>query len=160
MTAILFADSNVLIEALLVPKSAAYVIAELVARGVFDLATCQLCVEDTEDAIIAKLQSQPDVLEQAIISWEKFKLDTRLQILQNPEATTVNEICDQYLAIMRHKADIPVLACALAMQPQPNMILSGNRDHFNDAVAAKCGIKICSCPEFINLISEAPEQGS
>jgi predicted nucleic acid-binding protein len=38
MTPILFADSNVLIEALLIPQSAAYAIAELVAQGVFDLA--------------------------------------------------------------------------------------------------------------------------
>lgn len=55
MPPLLFADSNVLIEALLIPQSAAYVVAEMVARGVFDLATCQICVTDTEDAIVGKL---------------------------------------------------------------------------------------------------------
>jgi len=49
MAPVLFADSNVLIEALLIPKSAAYIVAEMVARGAFDLATCALCVEDTAD---------------------------------------------------------------------------------------------------------------
>jgi len=57
---------------------------------------------------------------------------------------------------MRHKADIPVLAAALSMDPAPHVILSGNRDHFNEAVAQRCGVQICSCQEFIEFISEAP----
>jgi predicted nucleic acid-binding protein len=154
MTAVLFADSNVLIEALLIPHSAAYVVAEMVARGVFDLATCQLCVEDTEDAIIAKLKIKPDELDETITSWQKLKTDTRLIVA--PDATTVNATRDKYLGVMRHRADIPVLAAALSMKPQPHVILSGNRDHFNDAVADRCGIKICSCQEFIEFIAEAP----
>lgn len=154
MTPLLFADSNVLIEALLIPQSAAYIVAEVVARDVFDLATCQLCVEDTEDAIMSRLQKKPELLEQVITSWEKFKTDTRLIVLDDPDAESVNATREQYLGIMRHKADIPVLAAALAMIPRPQVILSGNRDHFNDAVSDRCGIRICSCQEFIEFISE------
>lgn len=95
MTPILFADSNVFIEALLVPQSAAYVIAEMVARGAFNFATCQLCLDDTEDAIVAKLQKSPNDLEKVIGNWEKLKHDTRLIILPNPEMTAVSAICDE-----------------------------------------------------------------
>jgi len=85
MKPVLFADSNVLIEALLIPESAAYVIAEMVARGVFDLATCQLCVDDTEDAIVAKLGKKPEDLDQTITNWEKLKTDVRLIVLKDPD---------------------------------------------------------------------------
>lgn len=156
MAPILFADSNVLIEALLIPSSAAYVVAEMVARGVFDMATCQLCVDDAENAIVAKLQKKPDELDQTIINWEKLLADIRLIIVPDPDMASVIATRDKYLGVMRHKADIPVLAAALNMNPKPHVILSGNRDHFNDAVADRCGIKICSCQEFIEFISEAP----
>lgn len=128
----------------------------MVAQGVFDLSTCQLCVDDTEDAIVAQLQSHPDDLDQAITNWETLKTDTRLIVLQDPDAVSVNTTRDKYLGVMRHRADIPVLAAALAMHPQPHVILSGNREHFNDTVADRCGIKICSCQELIEFISEAP----
>jgi hypothetical protein len=156
MATVLFADSNVLIESLLIPQSAAYVVAEMVARGVFDIATCQICITDTEDAIVGKLGQKPDDLDQAITNWENLKKDIRLIVLEDPDSATVLATRDQYLGIMRHKADIPVLAAALSMKPTPHVILSGHREHFNDAVAVRCGIKICSCQEFIEFISEAP----
>jgi len=155
MPPVLFADSNVFIEALLIPQSAAYVVAEMVARGVFDIATCQICITDTEDAIVGKLGNKPDDLDQAITNWEKVKTDIRLIVLEDPDSATVLATRDKYLGVMRHKADIPVLAAALSMNPAPHVILSGNREHFNDAVAGRCGIKICSCQEFIEFISEA-----
>lgn len=156
MTPVLFADSNVMIEALLIPNSAAYVVAEMVARGVFDLATCQICIEDTEDAIVNKLKDSPAELDDAISSWEKLKADTRLVILPDPDAAFVKEIWDKYLGVMRHRADIPVLAAALAIEPPPHVILSGNREHFNQKVEERCGIKIFSCQEFIEFISDVP----
>jgi hypothetical protein len=156
MIPILFVDANVLIEALLFPRSSAYVVAEMAARGVFDLATCQLCIDDTEDAIVAKLQSVPEILDRAITAWERLKFHTRLIVLPDPDADAVNATLDRYLGLMRHTADMPVLASALTMTPQPQVILSGNREHFNHAVEGRCGIKICSCQEFIEFISEAP----
>jgi hypothetical protein len=128
----------------------------MVARGVFDMSTCQLCIEDAEDAIVAKLQSKPDDLDKAITQWGKLKTDTRLFVLQDPTASVVQATYDKFIGVMRHRADIPVLAAALGMALKPNAILSNNRDHFNDAVAARCGIQIYSCQEFIEFISEAP----
>lgn len=155
MTPVLFADSNVMIEALLIPNSAAYVVAEMVARGVFDLATCDICIEDTEDAIVNKLKDNSAALDETISNWEKLKADTRLVILPAPDAVLVNETFHNYLGVMRHIADIPVLACALKMEPSPHVILSGNREHFNQKVEERCGIKIFSCQEFIEFIGDS-----
>jgi len=58
----------------------------------------------------------------------------------------VKQAYEKYIGVMRHK----VLTAALSMKPAPDVILSGNREHFNDAVAGRCGIKI-----FIEFISEA-----
>jgi hypothetical protein len=106
--------------------------------------------------IVGKLGKNPDRLDQAITNWKKLKDDIRLIVLEDPDTATVLATRDKYLGVMRHKADIPVLAAALSMKPHPHVILSGNREHFNDAVAQRCGIKICSCQEFIEFISEAP----
>ena len=51
---------------------------------------------------------------------------------------------------MRHKNDIPILAAAINCKP--HYILSDNREHFNDSVGSKCGIQICNCAEFIEMI--------
>ena len=56
----------------------------------------------------------------------------------------------KYLGVMHHQADIPVLASALEVEP--NMILSDNREHFNDRVAERCGIRIYSAEEFLNSL--------
>jgi hypothetical protein len=66
VTPLLFADSNVFIEALFIPGSAASIVTEMVAREVFNLTTCHLCIEDVEKAIITKLQRNPAALDTAI----------------------------------------------------------------------------------------------
>jgi hypothetical protein len=57
----------------------------------------------------------------------------------------------KYIGVMRHKADIPILAAALECVPPVHVILSGNTEHFNDAVATKCGVPIGSCVQFIEI---------
>lgn len=61
----------------------------------------------------------------------------------------VRQTYNSYIALMRHKNDIPILACALTIKPF--VVLSGNREHFNDKVAAKSGIPMLSCEEFIEI---------
>ena len=153
---ILFVDSNVLIEAVLIPLSAASVISDLVANGTFDMATCALTVADAERAFLNKVQD-PAALDILVRRWEDLKSRMRLEILVDPSLAEVKLAYEKYIGVMRHKADIPVLAAALSMNPAPRVILSGNRDHFNDAVSQRCGIKICSCQEFIEFISKAPK---
>ena len=152
---VLFVDSNVLIEAVLIPLSAAAVVSDLVVNGIFDMATCALTVEDAERAFLKKVLN-PAELDILVHRWEEMKSRMRLEILADPSLAEVKQAYEKYIGVMRHKADIPVLAAALSMNPAPHVILSGNREHFNDAVAQRCGIKICSCQEFIGFISRAP----
>lgn len=152
---VLFVDSNVLIESLFLPGSAAAVIAELTALRRFEFFTCRICVDDVEEVIMSKLKVKPRSLDLAINEWEKLKHDTRLIVLEDPSTHHVEITRANYLPLMRHMADIPVLAAALQMHPKPRCILSGNRKHFNDSVASKCGIDIFSCTEFIELLVTA-----
>ncbi len=77
--------------------------------------------------------------------------ETNLFVHQDVAADEVRSVFKTYLPLMRHKNDIPVLAVALRCKP--DYILSNNREHFNDAVAEKCGIRILSCAEFIGLVA-------
>ncbi len=152
MPPVLFVDSNVLIEALLIPESAAFVVAEMAAQGAFDMATCRDCISDTERAILAKLSQHPAEATEVINRWEQLKTALRLKILPESDITIVLATRDKFLGIMRHKADIPVLAAALLMTPAPYAILSSNRKHFNNEVSARSGIRIFSCDEFLESI--------
>ena len=152
---VLFVDSNVLIEAVLIPLSAAAIVSDLVVNGTYDMATCALTVADAEKAFLNKVLN-PAELDILVHRWEKLKSGMRLQILPDPPLAVVKQAYEKYIGVVRHKADIPVLAAALSMNPLPEVILSGNREHFNEAVAQRCGIKICSCQEFIEFISGAP----
>lgn len=151
---ILFADSNVFIEALFVENSAASVVLELVAQGSFDLATCQQVINDVEKAILNKLTFSQDSLNMIIKSWEEYKEKTRVIIIKDPSESLVERTYHDYIGIMKHKADIPILAAAITMEPRPVAILSGNREHFNDNVSKRCGVYIGSCQEFIELLSQ------
>lgn len=54
-TPLLFVDSNVLIQAVLIPLSAAAIVTDLVASNAFDMATCALVVSDAEKAMLNKV---------------------------------------------------------------------------------------------------------
>ena len=149
---VLFVDSNVLIEALFISNSAAFVIAEFVAEGTFDMATCALVIEDVERAILSKLANEPEALHTVIESWTELKHLTGITIIPDSDLPTIEKTFHNYIGVMRHKADIPVLAAAINMKPAPYAILSGNRTHFNDAVSKRCGIPIYSCQEFIDQL--------
>ena len=155
MTQVVFADSNVFIEALFIPSSAAFLVAELVAGEAFDMVTCDLVIQDVERAILKKLKNHPDQLRTILGAWETMRAKIRLSVLPDPSPSTVKAAFNRYIGVMKHKADIPVLAAAISMNPRPYAILSGNREHFNDEIAQRCGIYIGSCREFIELIANS-----
>lgn len=149
--ALLFADSNVFIEALFSPDCAASLVIKIVSTGAFTLATCTPCVSDVENAILSKLSAQPDRLDLVLEQWHDLQKYTRLIVFPSPPVESVQETYRQYIAIMRHTPDIEVLAAALIATPAA--ILSRNRDHFNDYVAHRCGIAIYSCGEFLETLT-------
>lgn len=147
---LLFVDCNILIEALFVPMHPAVAIALLAANKEFDLVTCALVVEDIEAEVFERVQRSGDL--SLIDDWAQFKKTVRLQVVPNPPMQLVIDTKARYLAIMRHAADIPVLASAIEIGP--SLILSDNTVHFNQKVAARCGLPIWSSQEFLfNLVS-------
>jgi hypothetical protein len=148
---LLFADSNVFIESLFFPGSAASFVIKIVSTGAFNLATCQPCVRDVENAILSKLKARPDSLDLVLKDWHDLQRYSRLTVFEAPAREFVGETYREYIASMRHKPDIEVLAAALLAKPAA--ILSRNRDHFSDEVAQKCGIPIYSCAEFMDILT-------
>jgi len=152
--ALLFADSNVLIEDLLLPASAASIVVDLVAQGVYRMATSELVIKDVENVILKKASHDPDSLDILIAEFHNMRKLANLVVVPDPTPDQVRVIYGEYISVMRHKADIPVLAAGL--QAKPDVILSGNREHFNDAVSARCRIPIFSCSEFLQVLATDP----
>lgn len=146
---LLFADSNVFVEDLFVTDSAASVVMDLVAAGYYRLCTCQAVINDVERAILQKLSKAPELLDQLILDWQQVQQEVNLEIVPDAAPELVRETYNSYIALMRHKNDIPILACVLTIKPY--VVLSGNREHFNDKVAAKSGIPMLSCEEFVEI---------
>lgn len=148
---LLFADSNVFIEDLFVADSAASLVVDMVAAGSFRLCTCQTVINDVERAILQKLDKKPELLDQFVSDWQQMQHEVDLQVVPDATPELVRQTYASYIALMRHKNDIPILACALTIKPY--VVLSGNREHFNDKVAAKSGIPMLSCEEFVQIVA-------
>jgi predicted nucleic acid-binding protein len=142
-----FLDANVLIEAALVQAPPAVAIMHLAATGVLALVTCQLVIDDVEEEILDRVSINPEEVDNLISSWQQLLDRTELKIINNPSIKLVLETKKKYLASMRHLADIPVLASAIEVKA--DLILSGNREHFNKKTSKMCGIPIYSCHEFL-----------
>jgi predicted nucleic acid-binding protein len=152
----LFLDSNVLIESVFLPDSAASAIIKLTANGTFDVFTCQPVITDVENAILKKLKNNSERLNKIIDRWEGILSEGQITVFPAPADQIVQKTYKLYISAMRHKADIQILAAALLAKP--DVILSGNREHFNDLVAHRCGIRICSCLEFIEGLATSSIQ--
>lgn len=132
------------------PLHSAGGIMVLAANKQVDLITCKLVVDDVEKVILEQAAKKNDY--ESVEAWTKLLEEIRLRIMPDPEANMVKETLNKCWGIMRHKADIPVLASAIELGP--DLILSDNRTHFNDAVSERSGIQIFSCEEFLaNLIA-------
>jgi len=140
-----FIDCNIVIESLFVPMHPAGAIAVLAANKHVDLITCQLVVEDIEKEILDRAQKAGNL--DTIDTYAKFLKEIRLKIMPDPPIELVKETFKKYLGIMRHQADIPVLASAIEIGP--HLILSDNTEHFNASVSERSGIAIYSSEGFL-----------
>jgi len=149
---VVFVDSNVLIAALFIPMHPANAIAVLAANRQIDLVTCELVVEDVEKEILEQTTKANNI--ELIDVWTKFLETIRLRVIPNPPTNLVKETYDKYLGVMRHQADIPVLASAIEIGP--DLVLSDNTEHFNAQVSERSGIPIWSCQEFLtNMVTDS-----
>ncbi len=143
---LIFVDSNILIEGFLFPRHTASAVIVLAANKQIDLVTCNLVVEDVEKELLERATAANDY--ELVDAWGKFLEEIRLQRLPDPPIKLVKETRAKYLGVMRHLADIPVLASAIEVGP--DLILSDNTEHFNVKVSERCGITIWSTEEFVH----------
>jgi predicted nucleic acid-binding protein len=143
-----FIDCNILIAGMFVPMHPARAVMVLASNKHLDLITCREVIEDIEDEILERAKIRNDY--ELVDTCAKLIKATRIKVLPNPSVDHVKTTFKKYLGVMHHQADIPVLASALEVEP--NMILSDNREHFNDRVAERCGIRIYSAEEFLNSL--------
>ena len=122
----------------------------LVALGLFKLITCTTVITDVENAILNKAKGSPSNLDEIMQRWAVVIEQTNLEICADRPDDEVRAVYKTYIAIMRHKNDIPVLTAAIHCKPQ--YILSGNYEHFNHSVAERSGIAIFNCAQFLEFI--------
>lgn len=144
----LFVDSNVLIEALFEPFHPAGAIIALVLSKQVRLVTCHQVIEDVENEILDRCHTANNI--ELIDTWAKFLDNIKIQVEPDATQEEARITYQNYMGIMRHSADIPILAVAIRFRPA--VILSGNREHFNDSVGERCGITILSCREFFSKL--------
>lgn len=123
----------------------AQAIMVLASNKHLDLITCAEVIEDIDDEILDRATKANDY--ELVDVCAKLIKQTRVKVMPDPPVELVKATYKKYLGVMRHQADIPVLASAIEIAP--NLILSDNREHFNDLVAARCGIHIFSSEEFL-----------
>lgn len=147
---LIFADSNVFVEALFVQDSDAALVLGMVVSQRYSLATCAAVIGDVERAILHKTKVDSVDADTMLARWVVVQKRTNLIIVQDATGEEVKVTYAAYMPLMRHKNDISILAVALRCTPK--YIISNNREHFNDAVSNRCGIPMVSCEEFIELV--------
>lgn len=148
---VVFIDSNVLIEALIASDPAVAVL-DLAVAGAIKLVTSELVVHDVEEEILSHHASNPEKMDAVIYAWRTMIERTKLAVRADPSSAVVLDARQKYLPTMRHLADLPVLAAAI--EAKADVIVSGNRKHFNDKTAERAGIPMYSCAEFLAKIAK------
>ncbi len=146
-----FVDTNVLVEALLVKTMSALAVMDLASRQQLVLATCEIVRHEFDKEILKRASRDGESLDDLLSARQELITRIGLQIHPNAPDEKVLAAWRLLLPTVRHAADIPVIASAIEVQP--NLILSGNRKHFNNRAAAKIGIPIFSCGELLDRMT-------
>lgn len=143
-----FVDTNVLVEALLVKTLSASAVMDLASSDQLLLVTCELVKHEFDKEILKRASHHGQSLDELLTARQELLNRIRLVIHPNAPDDKVLAAWKLLLPTVRHAADIPVIASAIELKP--NLILSGNRKHFNNKAATKIGIPIFSCGELLD----------
>ena len=125
-------------------------ILDLASNGSIKLVSCQIVVDAVEIEILKRAKKNPEELDDLVLTWQNLLERSCLLIAPDPPRELVELTLKQYLPTMRHLADIPVLASAIELKA--SVIISSNREHFNDTTAKRCGISMLSPWEFLSSL--------
>lgn len=146
---LVFVDCNILIEGFLHPLHPAQGVVIMAANKRIDLITCAKVLEDIENVIVEEAEKKDDY--QLIETWLQLRKQIHLKVMPDPPAELVRDTYSKFWGVMKHIADIPVLASAIELGP--DLILSDNTEHFNAKVSERCGIPIWSSVEFLKNLA-------
>lgn len=146
----LLLDSNIITDGLFSRFGLSKSILALCAAGTCRMILAEWVKTEIERNILKKI----DVLgesqaEQLLEDYQGFIKLTRPQII--PLAIESRIIANR--ALIRHFADVPVVLAAI--DAEADWLITRNRAHFTDEVAAKIGIRIASPGEFFAALIES-----
>ena len=146
----LLLDSNIITGGLVSRWGQARAILSLCAARTCRLVLAEYVRIEVERNLLRHVDKMIEVqAEQLLKDYQGLLRLTRPKIIPLPLPEDV--LKNRHL--IRHAADVPVVLSAVNCQP--NWIITDNRDHFTDEVAAKIGIRIASPAEFFNKLVEA-----
>ncbi|MGH9759800.1 MAG: hypothetical protein ACREDR_48770, partial [Blastocatellia bacterium] len=138
-----FVDSNVLINAVVAKWGLNKAILSICAAGICNLVLSVGVKEEVENALLVKVSPLEKVVGDEILAGcDKFVFLARPEVVPRPAKSKV----DESRHLIRHQSDVPVLVSALACSP--DWVITNNREHFNEDVAQRTGLRIGTPLEF------------
>ena len=138
-----FIDSNVLINAVIAKWGLNKAVLSICAARICNLVLSVAVKEEVENALLVKVSPLEKVVGDEILAgYDKFVLLARPEVVPRPERSEI--IAGRHL--IRHQSDVPVLVSAIASEP--DWLITNNREHFNEDVAQRTGLKIATPLEF------------
>lgn len=74
-----------------------------------------------------------------------------------PSADDVEHFAATLMPVLRHRNDLP--AVVSAVQARPDWVISTNREHWNEALAKRTGLRIVTPHEFLAHLRPADAEG-
>lgn len=149
----LFLDAGVIIEGCISSWGAAKGVTILVThRQRYTVVLAEQIEAEVQRGIARKLAVLPDaqakVMAVDLAGWfARVRVERRVQ----PTSEDLQRYAPSLLPALRHSNDLP--AVIAAMQARPDWVISSNREHWNDAVAARTGLRIVTPYEFLRRLS-------
>lgn len=138
-----FVDSNVIIEGLFAPWSAPRAILILARARLFRIVLSPYVEMEVERALLARLGRDEREGSRLI---DDYAL--ALELLEPERLDRISrEEFDAHRGLIRHLNDVPVLVTAI--KARPDWLVTSNREHFDDEVAARTGLRIVTPHEFL-----------
>ncbi len=136
-----------MLEELYAPWSVSRAILIHARREVFTILLAEYVRGEVEDNLLELLATNPPLATDTINTY-----DTLLRLLK-PESVPLptSEEIDRVRHLIRHQADVPVLASAL--KASPDWLLTTNTRHFTSQVVARTGLKITTPQAFLQNLS-------
>ena len=141
----LLLDSNIIIKGLITQWTPARAVLTLCAARTFKLALAHevdLEVKRNLPLLMRRLGLSSD-LSALYLAWQRASRPEQIRPMKVAETLAAEPL-------IAHAHDAPILAAAIYYQP--DFLLTNNRRHFSDSVAAVTGLTIVSDDEFFALL--------